>query len=739
MFRRLPLNPLRLVGAICCLVLLAVPLLSTTPLASEPLQPSVSRLATESVAGAASRAVARATASLALGMGPAGGARETCQLSLALVSAECQRSRAVALDKGNDLAGGSPGGWHPGPSFGQASLPWFGGAAVTYDGHDGYVLLFGGTYSPDYGNGVDFLATTWKFQNNTWTNLTATAGVPPRARAGALMAYDATDGYVVLFGGSYSEFCSEGQNGTAPTQPAGANCALYPGPFQYSFFPNDTWSFAGGVWSQLHPTVAPPGRIGAQLGYDALDGYAVLFGGLTGQGETTNLGDTWTFAGGNWTDRTSALPVAPQPRGFGGMAWDAGNQRLILFGGATYLSSPPWGANASFTYLRSDTWGFSNGTWTNLTSVQPSTPSPRWQFEMSAGPNGSVVLFGGESYVNSSLEDTWAFQNGSWSLLSALSSSPPPVAGQTMVFDPHINATLITGGGLGLGGCNQCTWEFGGLIPAGAAASSIPTLTLSALAATGSAPVNVSVTASAANGRPPYALTYTITTAAAGGSGTNTIGPRGCPEPAAGGNGAWNASSANCPGPSWNGSALRGTTLQVFSGEVIFIDGEVVDSAGMSSEAAVFATVTPNFSASARLDSSGSSPLLGPVDFVSNATGGTLPYRTAVEFGDGSSAERGGVGLIAHFYAAAGVYYATITVSDYFGLSERTWLKVTVEWSALSLSALFAGASASTGLFVGIGVVVQRRRREDDAGVSEAWYRELAQTPITDELPPRIP
>src|SRR4029077_8038026 len=67
--------------------------------------------------------------------------------------------------------------------------------AMVYDAADGYVLLFGGQ---DVTNG-NVLGDTWKFSNGQLTQLSPTTS--PLARSDASIAYDAADGYVVLFGG----------------------------------------------------------------------------------------------------------------------------------------------------------------------------------------------------------------------------------------------------------------------------------------------------------------------------------------------------------------------------------------------------------------------------------------------------------------------------------------------------------------------------------------------------------
>ena len=69
-------------------------------------------------------------------------------------------------------------------------------ATMAYDAALGQLVLFGG-YEPSLGSsGSD----TWLWNGTTWTQ--ANPGTSPPARIEAAMAYDATIGQMVLFGGS---------------------------------------------------------------------------------------------------------------------------------------------------------------------------------------------------------------------------------------------------------------------------------------------------------------------------------------------------------------------------------------------------------------------------------------------------------------------------------------------------------------------------------------------------------
>jgi len=68
---------------------------------------------------------------------------------------------------------------------------WAGG--LVYDAADGYLVMFGGRDSTNWFN------DTWTFNGTTWTNLGITHAPAPRAYF--TMVYDPLDGYVVAFSG----------------------------------------------------------------------------------------------------------------------------------------------------------------------------------------------------------------------------------------------------------------------------------------------------------------------------------------------------------------------------------------------------------------------------------------------------------------------------------------------------------------------------------------------------------
>jgi hypothetical protein len=227
---------------------------------------------------------------------------------------------------------------------------------MTYypSGHE--VLLFGG-YSAEAGqpeaNYLGFFNDTWAFADNKWTELippsTCTPTTCPSNRAAAMVAYYAPMNAILLFGGYYYG------NGY-PTLSAALS---------------DTWLFYGGTWHNITATAGTPpsSRSDGSMVWDSLDNYALLFGGVAGDGAT--LGDTWTFDGA-WNNITASLSLAPSDRAGAAIA-DSPSGYIMLFGGET------GGAPIEDSCLNSMSivdWWFYNGAWSQMAKEPTCTVTP---------------------------------------------------------------------------------------------------------------------------------------------------------------------------------------------------------------------------------------------------------------------------------------------------------------------------------------------------------------------------
>jgi hypothetical protein len=56
---------------------------------------------------------------------------------------------------------------------------------------------------------------------------------------------------------------------------------------------NDTWTWNGAAWTQIHPATAPHNRYSFGMDYDFPSKAVIMFGGFS---SGPSLGDTWLLA-----------------------------------------------------------------------------------------------------------------------------------------------------------------------------------------------------------------------------------------------------------------------------------------------------------------------------------------------------------------------------------------------------------------------------------------------------------
>lgn len=193
-------------------------------------------------------------------------------------------------------------------------------ASAAYDPTLKKTVFFGGF------DDIDYLGHTWTWDGVQWTEVKKS---DPPDRSLASMWYDPISKKVLLYGGI-----------GRPTRDDRIE--------RYS----DMWAFDGSRWNELKVQTPGP-RYGAQVGVDPLTGRTLLFGGLrlnvdsTGRQSQVYANDTWEWNGTAWTQLQSG---AAPPRENGGLTWDPGLRRLLIFGG--------WSG-----FFRTDAWTFNGTTW----------------------------------------------------------------------------------------------------------------------------------------------------------------------------------------------------------------------------------------------------------------------------------------------------------------------------------------------------------------------------------------
>jgi cysteine-rich repeat protein len=237
--------------------------------------------------------------------------------------------------------------------------PWSAGrfnAVMAYDGGRKEMVLYGG--QTDY-SGTTLLGGTFVRSGTTWTE--KFPGSSPGGRAQQAMAYDASRGQLIFFGGFIE---------ASP------------------YYANDTWQWDGTNWTKLTPAHAPPARGRAAIAYDPLRGNLVMFGGFGAAGV---LDDTWVWDGADWIEQTPSN--RPPRRQSAGLAWDPARRRLVL------------AAGSATTVNFDDAWEWDGNNWTEV--VATTRPPGRARHVTVPTLDGSGIYIMGGLYEPGEPFDTW--------------------------------------------------------------------------------------------------------------------------------------------------------------------------------------------------------------------------------------------------------------------------------------------------------------------------------------------
>ncbi len=195
---------------------------------------------------------------------------------------------------------------------------------------------------------------------------------------------------------------------------------------------NDTWTFADGAWTNRTTSVAPSPRLGMMMADDPSDGGVVLFGGTSGPDSFHN--DTWFYADGVW--RNVTRPDGPPGRFWGSMSYDNATGTVVMYGGTETAGGTG--------HYAGDMWSYHAGNWTELSPAE--TPGDMDDQEQVAdGAARDVFLFGGENDTIYGFNSSWTYANGTWSPVLAL-RVPGGRVGAGLAYDAAANAIVLYGG-----------------------------------------------------------------------------------------------------------------------------------------------------------------------------------------------------------------------------------------------------------------------------------------------------
>jgi PKD repeat protein len=505
-----------------------------------------------------------------------------------------------------------------------------------------------------------------------WNNLTGSVGLAPSPRI-TEMAYDASDGYVLLYGGVYATVLG------------------------------DTWTYANGNWTNITASVTgqPPLLDEAAMAFDPSTGKVILFGG---DGTSALLNETWSYHAHVWTNLTGTAGVAPSPRRIVSMVTDSTDTELVLVGG----DSAGQGTAAR------DTWTFKGGNWTNVTLVAPLSAFLQLPV-LSNDPSDSGVLLTGEASTTAAgtgpyFMANFLYSGGSWRNLTPNLTRTPPISngeGASMGYLPSVAAVVLYLGFIidptsGTFLSVQVTWEYvaGAWVNITGRVGAGPGLylVLSAAAVSGDSTfVSFGGEGASTLSNFTWVLAQHPQVTA---TSSRTVSDVGLPVTFTGG-----VASGLAPNrPLWKfGDGVSATTLiavHSYASPGLFTANlTVTDLVGVASTAAtsVYVNSAPTVAASV----APTSPTAGgPVELVALVSGGTAPFTYAWNLGDRNTSA---TATVTYTYAAPGTYVLGVLVTDALGAT--TTANVTLIVGSTPASSTAVSLTSGTGLLLLIGVV----------------------------------
>ncbi len=302
---------------------------------------------------------------------------------------------------------------------------------TAYDSESGQIVVYGGASSVGtVGSGSAagiFYEDTWVFDvaANAWIEEATSLSPGP---VDGTMAYDVESDRVVLFVGCKVE--------KVPGRP---NVECIP--------ESGTWAFDSNTstWTNMEPEGGPTAAMGARMAYDSESDRMILFGGWDPESRSAAgaINATWAydFNENLWTNMTPE--ISPPGREYHAMGYDAGSDRVILFGGRGPI---PVDVRVVWTY------DFNTNTWEELDSSE--APRPEGYAAMAYDANNQqMILYAGNKVWSFDLEEN------AWTLLADF-PAPGKLLGHGMVYREDADQVFIFGGGSNLLGPTSKTWMY---------------------------------------------------------------------------------------------------------------------------------------------------------------------------------------------------------------------------------------------------------------------------------------
>ncbi|MGE3172334.1 MAG: Kelch repeat-containing protein [Planctomycetota bacterium] len=209
----------------------------------------------------------------------------------------------------------------------------------------------------------------------------------------------------------------------------------------------NTWTFDGSAWTQRSPSAAPTPRLGHRMVYDVQRGAVVLYGGSPVAVQPSSLTDTWEWNGTNW--RSVPTSTNPRSRVSHALAYDVLRSRTIL-----------WGGFSGIGFGGTDTWEYDGTDWFQVTTQN--IPEGLLEVAMAYDvARGRTILFGGRNFTQTPAGSTWSYDGVDWTQLNP-ATSPPARQQAGLTYDWQNGRLVLFGGSTSLFAPLGDTWVFDG-------------------------------------------------------------------------------------------------------------------------------------------------------------------------------------------------------------------------------------------------------------------------------------
>jgi hypothetical protein len=224
---------------------------------------------------------------------------------------------------------------------------------------------------------------------------------------------------------------------------------------------------AASNWTLQFPTGNVGGnffnvRSGHMAVYDPSTNNMIVFGGTdvvathASSNDVSLLSNANGLGGApNWsTLLANGLPGSPPPRTLGAALYDQANNRLIIFGGATYAN-----LNSNPSAYLNDVWVLTNANGQGGTpawiKLNPSGPLPAPRYAQSAvydAAGNRLIIYGG-GFSSTTFFDVWVLSHANglggtpaWQKLSPSGGVPFAGYSASAIYDPANNIMTVFGG-----------------------------------------------------------------------------------------------------------------------------------------------------------------------------------------------------------------------------------------------------------------------------------------------------